>query len=653
MRRLFRFWSGFFGWTLSVPVRIKIMGIVLGVIFLLGVVATLQVRATTKAALHEELRRRGVSVARDVARLVTEPILTDNLFAIHELARDALENDHDVRYVFIVDSFQDVLAHTFGRGFPSELLGANSVGPGQRFSVEVLETEEGVIHDVAIPIMEGRLGAVRVGMTERRLRAVVGATTRFQLLVTAIVCFVGVVAAYLLTSVMTKPILDLVRATAAIRRGDFRQRVAVWAEDEVGRLTTAFNAMTEALARSRDEMKEFDRQLLRRNEELSVLNAISLAVSQSLNLAEILDGALAKVLDAMKLDAAWVFLQDAREGHLVLATWNGLSQVFAREEAEKDLGRCICREVMDSGEARILDDILTCPCLSRDVLEREGLRCHASIPLKAKDRVLGIMNVASRVDRSFSEDDLRLLTSVGHQIGTAVENTRLYEEVHDKEVLRRHLLDKLMRAQEEERTRVARELHDEVGQSLTALIMALGSAEERIPPEADHEKRHLAEIQTLAARILEETRRLMMDLRPALLDDLGLIPAIRSYAETHLTRAGVEPHIEVSGVKKRLSPLVEIALFRVFQEAIMNIVKHAEAGRATIRLRFNESAIAATMEDDGKGFDPTKPRLGKRALGLLGMEERVALLGGALRIDSQPGRGTRIAVEIPTSPEWS
>jgi signal transduction histidine kinase len=653
MRRLLRSWSGFFKWTLSVPVRMKIMGIVLGVILLLGVLATFQVRGTTKTALREELRRRGVSVARDVAGRATEPMLTDNLFAIHELAREALENDQDVRYVFVVDSFQDVLAHTFGRGFPSELLGVNSVGPGRRFDVEVLETEEGLIHDVAVPILEGRLGAVRVGMSERRLQGVVAATTRFQLLVTAIVCLAGVVAAYLLTSVMTKPILDLVRATTAIGRGDFGQRVAVWAEDEVGRLTTAFNAMTEALGRSRDETEEFDRQLLRRNEELSVLNAISLAVSQSLNLTEILDGALEKVLDVMKLDAAWVFLQDAREGHLVLATSNGLSQGFAREEAEKDLGRCICREVMDSGEARIVDDILTCPRLSRDVLEREGLRCHASIPLKAKDTVLGIMNVASRADRSFGEDDLRLLTSVGHQIGTAIENARLYEEVHDKDVLRRQLLDKLMRAQEEERTRVARELHDEVGQSLTALIMALGSAEERIPPGADHVKSHLAEIGTLTAGILEETRRVMMDLRPALLDDLGLIPAIRSYAETHLTRAGVEPHVEVSGVKRRLPSLVEIALFRVLQEAIMNIVKHAEARRATIRLRFTASSIAAITEDDGKGFDPMEPRRGQRALGLLGMEERVSLLGGTLRIDSQPGKGTRISVQIPTPPEWS
>ncbi len=651
MRRLFRSWSRFFRWALAVPVRLKIMGIVLGVIFLLGFFVTLQVRATMKATLREELRRRGISVARDVAGRATDLILTDNLFAVHELVRDTLENDDDVRYVFIVDRFQDLLAHTFGHGFPSELLEANSVEPGERFREEVLETEEGLIYDVAVPILEAKLGAVRVGMSERHLRGAVGTTTSFLLLVTGLVSFIGVVAAYLLTSVMTKPILDLVRATEAVGRGDLRQKASVWAEDEVGRLSAAFNVMTEALARSRGEIEGFNRQLLRRNEELSALNAIALTVSHSLELGEILDGALDKVLEVMKLKAGWVFLEDSGEGRLVLAGYRGLSAAFAREEAEKELGNCICREVMDSGEARILDDILMCPRLSREVLEREGLRCHASIPLKAKDRVLGIMNVACEEDRCFDEDGVRLLTSIGHQIGIAIENARLYEEVQHKEALRRQLLDKLIRAQEEERRRVARELHDEVGQSLTALIMGLGSAEEMIPAGADHVKGHLEQIRTVTARTLQEIRRLMVDLRPALLDDLGLIPAIRSYAEAHLTRAGVEPHIEVAGVSRRLPSLVETAFFRIVQEAITNIVKHAEAGRATIRVRFNGSSIVATIEDDGRGFDPTGPRLGERALGMLGMEERVTLLGGVLRIDSQRGRGTRITLEIPTPPE--
>jgi signal transduction histidine kinase len=176
--------------------------------------------------------------------------------------------------------------------------------------------------------------------------------------------------------------------------------------------------------------------------------------------------------------------------------------------------------------------------------------------------------------------------------------------------------------------------------------MSLGSAEEALPAELQPIRDQLARIRDLIAATLGEIRRLMVDLRPTLLDDLGLIPAIRWYAETHLARAGVGPLIEVAGPRRRLPSPVETALFRVIQEAITNIVKHAEAKRATIRVEFKDSAIAAMIGDDGKGFDPQGSH-GERGLGLLGMEERVTRLGGTLRIDSKPGRGTRIALEIP------
>lgn len=639
-------WPRLRSWALSFSVRVKIMGIALGVILLLGLVVTFQVRATMKATLKEELRRRGGSVARDIAGRAADLILTDNLFALNELVRDAMETDHDVRYVFVVDQAKNPLVHTFGQSFPAGLLDANAVLPRERFRIEILDTEEGLIHDVAAPILEGRVGIVRVGMSERHLREAIASTTRFLLLVTGLVSLAGVAGAYLLTSVMTRPILDLVKATEAVGKGDFTRKAPLWAMDEIGRLGASFNAMTGTLARSRAEIEEFNRQLLRRNEELSALNTIAVTVSRSLQLEEVLDGALEKVLEVMKLQAGWIFLQDSREGSLALAAHKGLSADFVQEEAKQELGECICREVMASGEARVLDDLRRCPRLSPTVVEREGLSAHASVPLKAKDRVLGIMNVACHDDRPFSEEDLRLLTSIGHQIGIAIENARLYEEVQRKEEVRHLLLDKLILAQEEERRRIARELHDEVGQSLTALIMGLGGAEEAIPPGLAPLRKRLEEIRTLTAGTLEEIRRLMVDLRPTLLDDLGLIPAIHWYAETHLARVGVEPRIEVVGPKRRLPPLVETALFRVIQEAITNIVKHAGAKTATIRVAFKTSSIAASIEDDGKGFDPEK-RKQEGGFGLLGMEERVTLLGGTFAIDARPGRGTRIAFTIP------
>jgi signal transduction histidine kinase len=178
--------------------------------------------------------------------------------------------------------------------------------------------------------------------------------------------------------------------------------------------------------------------------------------------------------------------------------------------------------------------------------------------------------------------------------------------------------------------------------------LQLGNLEELLPSGADQAKRRLAELEAFTSNIVQELRRLMMDLRPTLLDDMGLVPAIRSFAESQLQRAGVRIAIEVKGTKRRLAPVVEIALFRILQEAITNIAKHAQAASGTVELCFKESSVVACIADDGRGFDPVTSRATWQTFGLLGIEERIALLGGTLRIDSQKDQGTRIVLEIPT-----
>jgi signal transduction histidine kinase len=573
---------------------VKIMGIALGMVTLLGLGVTLQVRSSMRVTLQTELQRRAAAIARDVAGRAADLIVTNNLFALHELARTTLEHNEDTRYVLVLDRSGETLAHTLSGNPSPELLRANLPAPDEAVRIQPLDIEEERIYDAAVPIFGGRAGVARVGMSDRRMSAIVAATTRRLLAVTALVSLGGVAAALLLTFVLTRPILALGRVAQAVGRGDFSQKAPVWSRDEVGRLTEAFNAMTEALDRSR-------RQILRRNAELSALNAIAVTVSGSLHLDEILEGALAKVLEVMNLRAGWIFLEE--EGGHVLAACAGLSADAAREQA-----------------------------------------AHASVPLKAKERALGVMKVVTGEDRTLNEEDLKLLMAIGHQIALAVENARLYEEVQRKEEIRRQLLDKLITAQEEERRRLSRELHDEVGQSLTALIMNLGSAEASVPPQFDAIRRHLGEIRGLLATTLEEIRRLMVDLRPTVLDDLGLIPAIRWFAETHFKRAQIEHLLEVAGNRRRLPPHVETALFRVVQEAITNIVRHSGARRAEVRLEFRDGLVAAEISDDGKGFDPKAAQGG---LGLLGMEERVTFLGGRWTIKTDLGAGTRISLEIP------
>ncbi len=227
---------------------------------------------------------------------------------------------------------------------------------------------------------------------------------------------------------------------------------------------------------------------------------------------------------------------------------------------------------------------------------------------------------------------------------------RLYRALREREQGRAQLLRKVILAQEEERKRIARELHDETSQSLAALVMRLDTS---LAGTADVPARaRLAETRGIAVRALEELHRLLLDLRPSVLDDLGLTSAIRWCAERHLEPLGVAVRCEFSGLPQRLPPEIETTLFRVVQEAITNIAKHAEAETVLVQCAARPDAVTIEIEDDGKGFAP-ETVAGGTGLGLTGMRERVELLGGTFEVESAPGQGTRIVLTAPVSTEGS
>jgi len=189
--------------------------------------------------------------------------------------------------------------------------------------------------------------------------------------------------------------------------------------------------------------------LERRNRELSSLNVIATTISRSLELEKVLADTLRTVLDLMDLKAGWIFLRERETDKLILTSHLGLSPEFAREEMERPLGDCICSHVMRRKKPLIAEDILKCPRLSRSVVEKEGLACHASVPLISKDRVVGVMNVASEKSRPFSDEDLGLLTGIGHQVGVAIENARLFEDTRKKSSELKEAYDRLKSLYEE------------------------------------------------------------------------------------------------------------------------------------------------------------------------------------------------------------
>jgi signal transduction histidine kinase len=295
------------------------------------------------------------------------------------------------------------------------------------------------------------------------------------------------------------------------------------------------------------------------------------------------------------------------------------------------------------------------------VLRREAERIAAGhmtepIPRLGDDEV-------GRLGRSLDEMRIALKQSLesveqaNQQLERRVEErTRelegLYQQLREREEWRGELLRKVISAQEDERKRIARELHDETSQTLSALAIGLETALAKYP--SDVSRARLVDAKALTVRTINELHRLIYDLRPSVLDDLGLVSAIRWYAERQLESRGISVRCEFTDTDARLAPETETALFRVVQEAVTNIAKHARAETVLIQCAVRDGALTIEIEDDGQGFDPATlppPAARERGLGLMGMRERVELLGGTLILDSAPGRGARIVVSVPVATE--
>lgn len=241
----------------------------------------------------------------------------------------------------------------------------------------------------------------------------------------------------------------------------------------------------------------------------------------------------------------------------------------------------------------------------------------------------------------------RQLRDAYRQVSDA--NERLELQVAERTTRLTDLLGKVISAQEEERRRLARELHDETAQTMGALAIALDRARGELGTSTADARGHLRDAQDIVQRLLEETRRLILDLRPMALEDLGLVPAIRWYAETHLQEQGVRTTIDPGRVPAaRLEPHLEVALFRIAQEAINNVARHAEAQRATISLAFTDGSVRIAVADDGRGFDVEHAMASPGdSVGLMGVQERARLLNGRMEIRSERGKGTLMTVEVP------
>jgi len=510
---------------------------------------------------------------------------------------------------------------------------------------------------------------------------------------------------------------------------------------------------------------------------LITLSTLSGLLAQSVRPADVLPTAIEMVADVMEVEVVLIYSLAPEGDELQLSAYRGVPVRFARGVDRMKLGEGFNGWVAATGEPLIVKDAAQDPRLSREMVRHEKLQAQLVVPMKSGGDVVGTICVATRREREFDSGEVELLTTIGNQIGIALDKADLFELqlsmterlrrseanyrelfqtasdailIHDlggrvvdvnkacekllgysreellgmraseflKEGARdlarevraklvsgeaseqryeqslvrrngseaiveiattlmtvdgratgfhniardvteqrkmrdnlRYYLSQVLRAQEEERKRISRELHDDTSQSLLLLIHRLDALISG--PGARMSKRardEATQLRTLAVEVLEGVRRYAQELRPAILDDLGLVPAIQWMADNLDRDRRIDVRVGVRGSDDRLTPEAKLVLFRIAQEALSNVKRHSEATRVSVELDCGADRVTMTVSDNGKGFD-LLPSLGDWAragkLGLAGMRERATLLGGTLRVESKPGEGTTVAAELP------
>ncbi|HEY7064853.1 MAG TPA: GAF domain-containing sensor histidine kinase [Chloroflexota bacterium] len=367
---------------------------------------------------------------------------------------------------------------------------------------------------------------------------------------------------------------------------------------------------------------------------VGVVAAVAEALNSTADLRQALIRTLTLTAKALELRTGWVWLLDPDGGHYYSAATLNLPPYL--QEPVRMTGRpCWCIETFQAGGLTPRNvDVMECSRLRPAVGKTGqtlGLRYHASLPLYFQAKPLGIMNVAGPAWRQLTPPELALLSAVAYQVGLAVERARLAEASA-----------RLARA--EERTRLAREIHDTLAQGLTAITLHLESALRHVADDPERARERLERALATAHDSLEDARRSVLDLRTAPLAGQPLPEALAALARGFTADTGVR--VDVSTPAPLPLPLrVEAELYRIAQQALANVRRHAHAHAVAIDLRTTERTVRLQVRDDGTGFDPAAGPAGRH--GLLGMRERARLLGGRLRLDTQPGQGTTLRVTVP------
>lgn len=403
-----------------------------------------------------------------------------------------------------------------------------------------------------------------------------------------------------------------------------------------------------AIAISNARLYEAERQARQATE---TLRAANIALSQTLELGIVLDSLLHYLAELVPYDTANVMLLDPDDNHFYVRAMRGYERWSDATQAKQIIFSLDTNSPMqrlyETRQGMIINDTYTYPGWERPA-GAEHVRSWMGVPLVAGGTLIGVFSADKAEPNFFNENHLRLAEALAGQASIAIQNARLFEAVEiGREQLRR-LSQQAISILEDERRRVSRELHDEAGQALTALRISLGLMKEAISADSPALREQMSDAIQLTGETMEQIRLLAQGLRPPALDTVGISSVVEGYCRDFAlrTRLRLECHTE------NVPPLPDthvITLYRFLQEALTNVVRHAEATWAEVRLSYDGSFVTLEVTDDGLGFDAASLMSGAEpgGIGLLGMRERMELLEGTLTVESRPGQGAHLVARLP------
>jgi len=584
--------------SLRTKLTLLIESLVVILVVVTGIITTMR----EKESLESELHKRGLALAADLAKFTVRPLLSNDMPTLRRFVNHSMEQDY-VLYVSILDPHGKVVMHSnldeVGKTYRDSLHNAAMKSQEPVCIPASFPQNRGQYYDIFTPVKvsDFRLGTVRLGYSYLAVEKEIAGARRQIFIIGIVTIILGGGAAYLVATFISSPIKKITDATRKVAEGDLITRLAIKRNDEIGTLADSFNKMTEDLKQTTISKDYVDSIIGGMNDTLVVLDPLAKISSVNKATCDLLG-----------------YEEDELIGSHIKKILPLEEKVFSAPEFQRLLG----------GEQVVNLEI--------DYLTRNGNRVpmlfSAGVLKNKEGRIEGVVGIARDItERQQAEAALR----------------QSERELH-------FLSSQLLTAQEKERRRISVELHDELGQALMVLKLKVRAIQRAWGTDRAGLKRECDEVIGYINEVTDNVRRLSRDLSPAILEDLGLSVAIRKLVETSFKHCNVESSLDMMELDDLFSAGSKITVYRILQECLTNIAKHAQADRVSIGIRKQDARVFVSVEDNGQGFD-VQEAFGRdpaqKGFGLSAMHERVRMLGGVLDIWSRKGVGTRTTFTVP------